>query len=61
VGELHFRPEALGATAIPGSLTKGDLVEDYNGIKRSHEGGDKGAYLDDKAAFFERLLPMLEP
>lgn len=32
-----------------------DLIEEYNGIKRMHEGGDMDAYRKDKAAFFQRL------
>ena len=36
------------------------LVEEYNAIKREHEGGDEKAYLETKAAFFERLRPEIE-
>jgi len=36
-----------------------DLVESYNDLKRRHEGGDEGPYLEEKAAFFEGLRPLL--
>ena len=36
-----------------------DLVEKYDDLKRRHEGGDEDAYLEEKAAFFDRLRPLL--